>query len=210
MNRLARGHGPALWACGLSIAAACGAWAGERDDRGDQSQVKRGYAIVPPGVTLDLHGKNRALVGLGSYIVNSSGCIDCHSHPTYAPGGDPFRGEPEIVNAAQYLSGGRQFGPFTSANLTPDATGKPAGLTLAEFLAIMHTGHDPAGPAAAGHALADLRQEDGARPDRDLRIPARHPVAAGQPEPRALSARSLTSRTGTRASGTSRSRARRA
>ena len=146
MKRLARGHGPALWACGLSIAAAGGAWAGERDDRGDQSQVKRGYAIVPPGVTLDLHGKNRALVGLGSYIVNSSGCIDCHSHPTYAPGGDPFRGEPEIVNAAQYLSGGRQFGPFTSANLTPDATGKPAGLTLAEFLAIMHTGHDPKDP----------------------------------------------------------------
>jgi hypothetical protein len=112
----------------------------------DESQVKRGFEIVPAGVSLDLTGKNRALVGLGSYIVNSSGCIDCHSHPSYAPGGDPFQGQPEVVNAAQYLSGGRQFGPFTAANLTPDYAGKPAGLTLQEFIQILRTGHDPKDP----------------------------------------------------------------
>ncbi len=118
----------------------------DRGDRHDQSQIKRGFEIVPPGVALNLVGKNRALVGLGSYIVNTSGCIDCHSHPSYAPGGDPFQGQPEIVNAAQYLSGGRQFGPFTSANITPDYAGKPAGLTLTEFLAVLRTGHDPKDP----------------------------------------------------------------
>ena len=118
----------------------------DRGDRHDQSQIKRGFEIVPPGVALNLVGKNRALVGLGSYIVNTSGCIDCHSRPSYAPGGDPFQGQPEIVNAAQYLSGGRQFGPFTSANITPDYAGKPAGLTLTEFLAVLRTGHDPKDP----------------------------------------------------------------
>ena len=35
----------------------------------------------------------------------------------------------------QYLTGGRTFGPFvTSANLTPDAHGLPAGFTLNEFI----------------------------------------------------------------------------
>ena len=37
------------------------------EDEGSQSQIRRGYEINP--VTLNLAGKNRALVGLGSYIV---------------------------------------------------------------------------------------------------------------------------------------------
>jgi hypothetical protein len=116
-----------------------------RDDH-DESQVRRGFELVPKGVALNLAGKNRALVGLGSYVVNTSGCIDCHSHPSYAPGGDPFKGEPEIVNAQQYLSGGRTFGPFTAANLTPDYAGRPAGLTLKQFLITLRTGHNPNDP----------------------------------------------------------------
>ena len=143
--------GRALMALGLvtaSTMAASGADRDrdERDDRPSENQVKRGFEIVPAGVALNFTGKNRALVGLGSYVVNSSGCIDCHSHLTYAPGGNPFQGQPEIVNAGQYLSGGRVFGPFTSANLTPDHAGRPAGLTLKQFLAVMHTGHDPKDP----------------------------------------------------------------
>ncbi|WLI91372.1 hypothetical protein Q4S45_09705 [Massilia sp. R2A-15] len=117
------------------------------DGNGHESQIRRGFEIVPPGVKLNLMGKNRALVGLGSYIVNTSGCIDCHSHPTYAPGGDPFLGQPEVINANQYLSGGRQFGPtITSANITPDYAGKPAGLTRAEFIQMLRTGHNPKDP----------------------------------------------------------------
>jgi len=118
-----------------------------RDFLDSENPVKRGYAIVPAGVVLNLADKDRQLVGLGSYVVNTSGCVDCHSHPTYSPGGDPFRGEPERLNAEEYLSGGRQFGPtITSANITPDNAGRPAGLTRREFIQMMRTGHNPKDP----------------------------------------------------------------
>ena len=97
-------------------------------------RIDRGFAIAP--VPLNLRGKNRAFVGLGSYIVNAQGgCNDCHTNPPYAPGGDPFLGEPRKVNAERYLAGGTPFGPgLMSANITPDANGLPAGLTFPEFL----------------------------------------------------------------------------
>lgn len=127
----------------VSVAAANGL----RDFLDSENPVKRGYAIVPPGVVLNLADKNRELVGLGSYIVNTSGCVDCHSYPTYSLGGDPFAGEPERLNAEEYLSGGRQFGPeITSSNITPDSAGKPAGLTRREFIEMMRTGHNPKDP----------------------------------------------------------------
>src|SRR6185369_11917124 len=54
-------------------------------DNDSESKVQQGFAIAP--VPLDLRGKNRALVGKGSYIVNAqSGCNDCHTTPSYAPG----------------------------------------------------------------------------------------------------------------------------
>ena len=109
--------------------------------------IRRGYEIVPAGVHLNLAGRNRSLVGLGSYIVNTVGCNDCHTHPSYFPTGDPFKGFPETINFQQYLTGGRQFGPFTSANLTPDSTGKPVGLTLRQFISTLRTGHNPNDPA---------------------------------------------------------------
>ena len=116
------------------------------EDEGSQGQIRRGYEINP--VTLNLAGKNRALVGLGSYIVNTSGCNDCHTHPSYVPGNDPFLGQPELINAAQFLSGGRKFlpSPFVSANITPDASGKPAGLTFDQFRTTLRTGHNPLDP----------------------------------------------------------------
>ncbi len=117
-------------------------------DRSEQSLVRRGFQVVPPGVSLNLVGRNRALVGLGSYIVNTGGCNDCHTHPAYAPGGNPFLGQPEMINPGQYLAGGRTFppSPFVSANITPDYAGRPAGLTLSEFVSVMRTGHDPKDP----------------------------------------------------------------
>src|SRR5215203_4590869 len=73
------------------------------------SQGQRGYAIAP--VPLNTRGLNPALVGEGSYIVNAQGgCNDCHTAPAYAPGHDPFVGQPEAVNAARYLGGGGVFG----------------------------------------------------------------------------------------------------
>jgi hypothetical protein len=105
------------------------------------ARVLVGFKIAP--VPLNIRGKNPALVGLGSYLVNAAGgCNDCHTHPNYAPGGDPFLGESEIINAEQYLTGGRQFGPITSKNLTPDEFGRPAGLTFEEFEHLLRTGEE--------------------------------------------------------------------
>ena len=137
---------PGRIALAIALVAGIGIVASATDRDGDEhneSLISRGYAIVPPGVTLNLGGRNRALVGLGSYIVNTGGCNDCHTHPSYLPGNSPFAGQPELVNSAQYLTGGQQFGPFTSRNLTPDAKGRPAGLSLDEFVNLMHTGIDP-------------------------------------------------------------------
>jgi hypothetical protein len=81
---------------------------------------------------------------LGSYIINAqSACNDCHTHPYFAAGGDPYSGQPTVVDSEQFLTGGRQFGPFTAPNLTPDAYGRPAGLSLDHFKAAGRTGRDP-------------------------------------------------------------------
>lgn len=111
-----------------------------------ESVIRRGFELAP--VPLNLRGKNRALVGLGSYNVNAQGgCNDCHTNPPYAPGGDPFAGEPEQINVPCYLSGGTDFGPFRSRNLTPDPdSGLPAGLTYEEFLHVLRTGEDTTSP----------------------------------------------------------------
>jgi hypothetical protein len=131
----------ALAGLSLGLAAVSQEKAGDRNDR-----VVRGFQIAP--VHLTLRNRNRDLVGLGSYLVNAvGGCNDCHTNPSYAPGGDPYLGQPKKINTAGYLAGGRQFGPFTSPNITPDADGLPAGLTLAEFKQVIRTGHDPDAPA---------------------------------------------------------------
>jgi hypothetical protein len=110
---------------------------------GEGSIVQAGFAIAP--VTLDMQGKNPDLVGLGSYLVNAQGgCSDCHTWPNFVAGGSPYLGQPEQINTAVYLGGGRPFGPvIVSDNLTPDpVTGLPAGMTLDEFVFVMRTGAD--------------------------------------------------------------------
>src|SRR5512138_1830950 len=125
------------------------------DESSDEAKVKRGLEIAP--VKLDLRNKNRALVGLGSYIVNAvSGCNGCHSMgPTseFLPGGNPYFGQAEELNPATYLGGGRDFGPYpfpnspthiVSRNLTPDHTALPiGGDTFDEFRTTIRTGVDP-------------------------------------------------------------------
>jgi hypothetical protein len=118
------------------------------------SQILRGYEIIteifPKGTKLNFAGTDWALVGLGSYLVNSTGCNDCHTHPNWAANHNPFMGQSKQINTAAYLSGGRQFLKsdgsvlVTSANITPDMmTHRPAGLTLKEFLYALQSGHDP-------------------------------------------------------------------
>src|SRR6202158_346325 len=124
------------------------------DDDDHESKIRVGFKIAP--VPLNLDGKNRALVGLGSYIVNAQG--DCNGCPSpgpateFAPGGNPYFGQPTKLNPATYLGGGRDFGPFPgpgpfphiiSRNLTPDKTGLPeGGHTFEEFVQIIRTGVD--------------------------------------------------------------------
>lgn len=128
--------------------------ADDEDGGSDIALIRRGFDIAP--VPLNLHGKDVALVGLGSYLVNAvAGCNGCHSSGPageYAAGGNPyFKGSaPRVVNQATYLGGGRNFGsllpgtpPIVSRNLTPDRTGRPVGgRTFEEFLTILRTGAD--------------------------------------------------------------------
>lgn len=125
----------------LGIAVSSSADNDGNDHPRGNSKVQTGLSISP--VPLNMRGKNRALVGLGSYLVNAGGgCNDCHTAPPYMEGGNPFQGETEVINAANYLAGGQEFGPFVSRNLTPDEFGRPAGLTLEEFVHTMRTGED--------------------------------------------------------------------
>ena len=118
----------------------------DREDE-DQLEVQIGFDISPiPLSSLDLKGKDPELVGLGSYIVNAqASCNDCHTCPSYATGHNPY---PPVLgdgkfNSVNYMAGGVPFGPVISRNITPDATGKPAGLNLQQFETAIRTGHDP-------------------------------------------------------------------
>jgi hypothetical protein len=124
------------------------------DRKTEDDNVRRGFEIAP--VPLNLKGKDRHLVGLGSYLVNAvASCNDCHSASPaveFAPGGNPyFKGNPPtVINQSVYLAGGRNFGALVpgtpeivSRNLTPDRSGRPVGgRTLAEFEQILRTGQD--------------------------------------------------------------------
>jgi hypothetical protein len=125
----------------------------------ENSKIQQGFAIMEQsGIPLNLRGKNRSLVGLGSYIVNAqSDCNGCHGNPEWAPGHDPFQGqEPGQFAPEGYLVGGSpMFGPvFTPRNLTPNAAGLPAGMTLTQFITTIRTGVD--------------RRSTGAPPDSPL------------------------------------------
>jgi len=117
-----------------------------------KSTIARGAELAP--VPLNMTGLTPALVREGSYIVNAQGaCNDCHTVPAFAPGGDPFLGQPEQINAPCYLAGGAAFGPFVSRDITPWEDEKPAGLTLTQFKHVMRTGEDPDNPGQVLHVM---------------------------------------------------------
>lgn len=148
---------------GLFTALAAVAFVYSGEATGEEAKIRKGLEIAP--VPLNLAGKDPALVGLGSYIVNAqSDCNGCHNAGPGGASGYPMNGNPyllmppagpyggkKLVDPSTYLGGGRDFGAFPadpfphiiSRNLTPDKTGLPeGGHTFAEFLQIMTTGVD--------------------------------------------------------------------
>jgi hypothetical protein len=130
-----------------------------------ESSIKIGFEIAP--VPLNLAGKDRDLVGLGSYLVNAvASCNDCHTaggppNFNYAAGFNPYFGQRKRTDPTTYLAGGTDFGPalppgsyapgygsylgpdIVSRNLTPDKTGLPeGGHTYEQFVEILRTGID--------------------------------------------------------------------
>ena len=110
----------------------------------EKIKIQIGQQIVHqimPAISLNLRGKDTDTVYLGSYLVNSSGCNDCHTNPSYI--GNPFAGDLIKINGAQYMGGGRAFGPgVISRNITPDSSGRAAGLSYADFSQAMRNGAD--------------------------------------------------------------------
>jgi hypothetical protein len=103
-----------------------------------------GLQVAP--VPLNFAGRNRRVVGLGSYLVNLATCSGCHTNPEYAPGHNPFQGQEPKIDPARYLAGGTKFGTVVSANIRPDRRGRPAGLSYAQFVQVMRHGRDPDQP----------------------------------------------------------------
>jgi hypothetical protein len=72
------------------IATNIASLAKDKDKDGDDSIVEQGFAASPiPENQLNLFGKDRREVGLGSYLVNAAAdCNGCHSFPRFLrPGG---------------------------------------------------------------------------------------------------------------------------
>jgi hypothetical protein len=132
------------------------------DDDSD-TRIEIGFKIAP--VPLNLEGKDRDMVGLGSYLVNAIGdCNGCHSSGSaplgiypYVTGNNPYFSQPEKIDPTVYLSGGASFGTvgtptgpnnysgpaIIARNLTPDKTGRAeGGHTLAEFKRMLRHGKD--------------------------------------------------------------------
>jgi mono/diheme cytochrome c family protein len=99
-------------------------------------------------------------VARGKYLVNISGCNDCHT-PGY------FLGKPDM---ARFLGGSEVgfeipgLGVFHGPNLTPDKATGLGDWTDAEVVAALQTGVRPDGrilaPIMPWHAFAELTKQD--------------------------------------------------
>ena len=133
----------------LLIAAICSIlWYVPRciaEEAAGESTVELGLKISP--VSINLQGKDRNVVGWGSYLVNAvADCGGCHTFPQFLAGGDPFLGTSHtpiapVRNARHYLAGGFCFSQIISSNLTPNPdTGLPSNMTLQQFINAMRSG----------------------------------------------------------------------
>jgi hypothetical protein len=142
------------------------------DDDDEGSLIRIGFEIAP--VHLNLEGKNRDLVGLGSFIVNAQGdCNGCHTaggppNFNYANGGNPYFGQKTKTDPTTYLAGGTDFGPA----VPPSAAvgGFPPGSQPASYpppeygeyvgpdIVTRNLTPDKTGRAEGGHTLEEFKQ----------------------------------------------------
>src|SRR5438552_4713902 len=151
---------------GISIVPSRGR--ADNDNNGSQDEkrmIETGLTVAATsGIHLNMVGKDRDMVGLGSYMVNvGADCNGCHTaapSTAYTPPGNPSLRMPPNgpflgitkINSATYLGGGSDFGAFPSPggtvhiisrNLTPGGSGLPEGdHTLSQFMQILRTGAD--------------------------------------------------------------------
>ena len=90
-------------------------------------------------VPVDLANKSTLLAQRGAYLVRLINCQNCHSTVSQKVGTDPAK-DGWNVTPEYYLSGGKVQQGVKVANLTPDALGNPAGLSLKQFKAAMKQG----------------------------------------------------------------------
>jgi hypothetical protein len=116
----------------------------EARPRGDRSKIRIGYEIAP--VPLDLRGKNRVLVGLGSYIVNTRAAdTTYHDDRDLGSGGDVERDGADAALGARCVAAGHGFVPSESAGLQPACACRPADLTFEQFAAAIRAKAAPDG-----------------------------------------------------------------
>jgi hypothetical protein len=142
------------------------------DDDDESSLVKIGFEIAP--VPLHLEGKNRELVGLGSFIVNAQGdCNGCHTaggppNFNYANGGNPYFGQKTKTDPTTYLAGGTDFGPAVPPSAAvggfPPGS-QPASYPPAEYgeyvgpdMISRNLTPDKNGRPEGGHSLEEFKQ----------------------------------------------------
>jgi hypothetical protein len=120
------------------------AHAQDNADDNEQSQIAIGWRIAPSFI--NAQGKDHALVGLGSFIVNGQAdCNGCHgSDPAneYLFANNPYFlnfTAPRQYNQATYLNGGQDFGAV-GPGIANGVMG--AGPDIISFMTIIRTGHD--------------------------------------------------------------------
>ena len=154
----------------------------QNNGNSDEKQLVRiGYAIAP--VPLNLDGKDRDLVGLGSFIVNAQGdCNGCHTaggppNFNYANNGNPyFLNQPlgTKTDPTTYLAGGAPFGQAVpssaSVGFPPGSIPSsypPDGYPIDPTTGFPYAGPvivsrnltpDKTGRPEGGHTLAEFKQ----------------------------------------------------
>jgi hypothetical protein len=142
------------------------------DDDDEASLVKIGFEIAP--VHLNLEGKNRDLVGLGSFIVNAQAdCNGCHTaggppNFNYANGGNPYFGQRTKTDPTTYLAGGTDF--FSAVPPSAAVGGFPPGSQPPSYPPAEYGGYvgpdiitrnltpDKNGRPEGGHTLAEFKE----------------------------------------------------